>query len=124
MNAKLLQAKKSYEKKLRSAVLRKNHKQNLKLEQKKVCWILSNLNWYAREIARVLNISHHTVITYIEEVENDPYLKEIACAIKPKKVTKKRKDMIAVEYNIQSNQSGAKRIIGTKHNYDKQNDDY
>jgi hypothetical protein len=124
MNAKLLQAKKSYEKKLRSAVLVKNHKQKLKLEQKKVCWILSNLNWYAREIARVLNISHHTVKTYIEEVENDPYLKETACGVKPKRVAQKKKDMDSVEYDIQSNQSFAKRTIGKRYNYDKQNNDY
>ena len=124
MNAKLQKAKKSYEKKLRRNAFTKNRKQKFKLEQKKICWILNNLNWYAREIARPLGISHHTVITYIAEVENDPYLKEIACAVKPKKVAQRKKDMGTVEFNIQSNQSFAKRTIGTRHNYEKQKDDY
>jgi hypothetical protein len=124
MNAELQKAKKSYEKKLRESALTKNSKQKLKLEQKKVCWILSNLNWYDREIARPLGLNHHTVKTYIEEVENDPYLKEITCTVKPKRLAQKRKNMDSVEYDIQSNQSFAKRTIGIRHNYDKQNDKY
>ncbi len=118
MNAKLQKAKKSYEKKLRSIALTKEHKQNIKSEQMKVCWILNNLNWYHREIARPLGISHHTVKAYIKEVENDPYLRETASSKRPEKFEHKRKDMGSVEYNIQSNQSFGKNTLGKKHNDD------
>ncbi len=122
MRKDLQKVGKSYNKKLRRTAFTKSQKQKLKLVKKKICWILDNLNWDYREIARPLSISHHTAKRYITEVKNDPHLKEIACIRKLKRVTRKRKDMSLVEFDIQSNQSFAKRTIGTRHNYDKQND--
>jgi len=124
MNAKLQKAKKSNKKELKKAAFCRNSKQSIKLLKKKNCWILKRLNWSEWDIARTIDRSNHTVKEYISEVENDPLLKAEASTVRPKKVKRKKKSIEAIEFNIQSNQSFARRTIGTRHNYDKQKDDY